>query len=141
MILSASYDEIIGLVREKTGQSVGIRYKNPDTLTVSYNASIPLPIFSFPLARTLSADVRLVELSGPRAVLQVDAGMAGNMALDMVSKKLLARLPEGLVEQFSGGRAVLNLAAVPQFKTLFDRMTVNALTFHDRSLSIDAAIK
>ncbi|MBR0224213.1 MAG: hypothetical protein IJL93_08070 [Bacteroidales bacterium] len=141
MILSASYDEITRLVREKSGQSIGIRYKDIDTLTLSYEASIPIPVISRPLTHTLSADVQLLELAPPRAVLQFDAGRAGNLALDMASRKLLEKLPAGLVEDFSGGRAVLNLDAVPQLKALFMRLQVNSLSFYSTSLSLDAALR
>lgn len=141
MILSASYDEINRLVREKSGQTIGIQYKDIDTLTLSYEASIPIPVISRPLTHTVSADVQLVELALPRVVLQFDAGKAGNLALDMASRKLLERLPAGLVEEFTGGRAVLNLDAVPQLRTLLARLQVNSLSFYSTSLSLDAALK
>lgn len=137
MLISASYDEISQLVRQKSGQVIGLGYKSADTLTVSYEASISLPVINRPITHTVSADVQLVEFDGKRAVLQVDAGKVGNMALDMVSQRLLQKLPEGLVEQFSGGRAVLNLASVPQLRALFERMQVNSLAFHASSLSLD----
>lgn len=140
MILSVSYDEISALVREKSGQVIGIRYKDADTLTLSYEASISLPVINRPITHTVAADVRVVELDMPRAVLQIDAGKAGNMALDMASQKLLAKLPAGLVEEFAGGRAVLNLAAVPQLQTLFERLKVNNLSFYSTSLSLDATL-
>lgn len=141
MILSASYDEINRLVREKSGQTIGIQYKDIDTLTLSYEASIPIPVISRPLTHTVSADVQLVELALPRVVLQFDAGKAGNLTLDMASRKLLERLPAGLVEEFTGGRAVLNLDAVPQLRTLLARLQVNSLSFYSTSLSLDAALK
>lgn len=141
MILSASYDEINRLVREKSGQTIGIQYKDIDTLTLSYEASIPIPVISRPLTHTVSADVQLVELALPRVVLQFDAGKAGNLALDMASRKLLERLPAGLVEEFTGGRAVLNLDAVSKLRTLLARLQVNSLSFYSTSLSLDAALK
>ena len=94
-----------------------------------------------PLTHKVSADVTVVELALPRAVLQLDAGRAGNFALDMASQKLLEKLPAGLVESFSGGRIVLNLDAVPQLKALFARLQVNSLTFYGSSLSLDASLK
>lgn len=141
MILSASYEEITRLVREKSGQQIGLEYKDADTLTLSYEASIPIPIISKPLTHKVSADVTVVELALPHAVLQLDAGRAGNFALDMASQKLLEKLPAGLVESFSGGRIVLNLDAVPQLKALFARLQVNSLTFYGSSLSLDASLK
>ena len=118
MILSASYEEITRLVREKSGQQIGLQYKDADTLTLSYEASIPIPIISKPLTHKVSADVT-----------------------DMASQKLLEKLPAGLVESFSGGRIVLNLDAVPQLKALFARLQVNSLTFYGSSLSLDASLK
>ena len=137
MVISASYDEISRLVRQRSGQSVGIQYKGSDTLTFTYEASISLPVINRPITHTVSADLQLVEFDGRRAVLQLDAGKAGNMALDMASQKLLQKLPEGFVESFSGGRAVLNLAAIPQLSRLLERMQVNSLSFYSSSLSLD----
>ncbi|MBR5018254.1 MAG: hypothetical protein IKX53_01295 [Bacteroidales bacterium] len=141
MILSVSYEEIARLVREKSGQNIGIQYKSADTLTLSYEASIPIPILSRPLTHTVSADVQLVSLDLPHAVLQLDAGRAGNMALDLAAQKLLEKLPAGLVEHFSGGRAELNLAAVPKLQALFERLKVNSLSFYSTSLNLDAELK
>lgn len=140
MILSVSYDEISALVREKSGQVIGIRYKDADTLTLSYEASISLPVINRPITHTVAADVRVVELDIPRAVLQIDAGKAGNMALDMASQKLLAKLPAGLVEEFAGGRAVLNLAALPKLQAVFERLKVNGLSFYATSLGLDVTL-
>ena len=140
MILSASYDELSRLFREKSGQSLGLRYKDADTLTFIYDATITLPILNKPVTHTINVDMRVVEFAPPRAVLQFDAGPAGNMALDMASRKLLDKLPEGLVESFQSGRAVLCLDAVPQLKTLFEHLTVNDISFYDQSLRIDASL-
>ena len=141
MILSTTYDEITRLVREKSGQQIGIRYKDVDTLTLSYNATIPIPILNRPLTHQISADVQVAEFAPPRVVLQLNAGAAGNLALDMASQKLLSKLPEGLVESFSGGRATLNLEAVPQLKALFERLRLERLVFYDSSLSLEGELK
>ena len=141
MILSLSYDELCSMIREKSGQVIGLKYKDVDTLTVSYEASLSLPVINRPITHTVSADVRVVELDLPRTVLQVDAGRAGNMAVDMASQKLLSKLPAGLVEEFSGGRAVLNLAALPQLQKLFERLKVNSLSFYSTSFNLDATLQ
>lgn len=141
MILSLTYAEIIRTILEKSGQQIGIRYKDADTVTLTYEASIPLPVIRKPISHTISADVQVVELAPPRAVLQIDAGAAGNMALDMASQRLLSKLPQGLVEQFSGGRAVLNLDAVPRLRSLFEKVKVNGLTFYEASLGLDAELR
>jgi hypothetical protein len=141
MILSASYDEIARLVREKSGQNICLQYKSADTLTVSYEASIPIPVLNRPLTHTVSADVQLVGLNLPHVVLLFDAGRAGNMAMDLAYRTLLGKMPPGLVEQFSDGRAELNLAAVPKLKAVFERLKVNSLSFYSKSISLDAEFK
>ena len=96
---------------------------------------------SRPLTHTVSADVRLAELAFPRVTLQLDAGGAGNMALDMASGMLLKRLPEGLVEDFSGGQAVLNLGALEPVKALSEKLQINSLLFREEGMCLDADIK
>ena len=120
MIISLTYDEISRLIRERSGREIGIGYKDADTLTLSFEASIPIP---------------------PRAVLQVDAGKAGNMALDFASRMIMERLPAGLVESISGGRIEMDLNAVPRLESLFKRIEVKSLTFYGSSLSLEAEIK
>lgn len=141
MNISTSYDELVRLIREKSGQTIGIRYKDLDTLTLSYDATISLPIINKPVTHTLSADVQLVAFNPPHAELQVKAGAAGNMALDFAAKRLLDKLPAGLVEEFSGGRAVLNLDAVPQLKTFFSRMEIKQWAFYTTSINVEAELK
>lgn len=141
MIISLTYDEISRLVRERSGREIGISYKDADTLTLSFEASIPIPIISNPLTRRMTADIRVEELAPPRAVLQVDAGKAGNMALDFASRMIMERLPAGLVESISGGRIEMNLNAVPRLESLFKRIEVKGLTFYGSSLSLEAELK
>ena len=141
MIISLTYDEISRLVRERSGREIGISYKDADTLTLSFEASIPIPIISNPLTRRMTADIRVEELAPPRAVLQVDAGKAGNMALDFASRMIMERLPAGLVESISGGRIEMNLNAVPRLESLFKRIEVKSLTFYGSSLSLEAELK
>lgn len=140
MFITVSYDELSRLVKEKSGQTLGFRYKDADTVTLIYDATLNLPVLSKPVSHSLSIDMQVVELVSPQAVLQFDAGPAGNMALDFAVRNLLPRLPQGLVERFYAGRAVLHLDAVPQLQSFFNRLTVNRLSFHDQYLRIDASI-
>lgn len=141
MILSASYEEISRLLKEKIGQPITLEYKDVDTLTVTYEASFSLPVINRPITAPLKADLKLVEMALPRLVLQLDAGTAGNMALELASKKLLEKLPEGFVEEFSKGRAVLNLAAISEAGGILNLLQVNNLSFYSTSLSLDAEMK
>ena len=64
----------------------------------------------------LAADFKIVEVKGDRMVLQMDSGAAMNVVADLFSSTIMGYLPAGLVESFSGGRAVVNLSAVPQLR-------------------------
>ena len=141
MILSASYDEISRLISRQSGQQVTFQYKNPDTLTVSYVASIPMPVVSRPLTHTVTFDVTLEELALPRVVLRFDGGRMGGKVFEMGLQKVLAKLPAGVVERVEGGRVVLNLQAVPQMQSRIAQLRVNSLSFYSTSFSLDADVR
>ena len=74
-------------------------------------------------------------------MLQVDAGKAGNMALDLASRKILEHLPAGLVKSISGGRIEMDLNAVPRLETLFKKVKVKSLSLYGSSLSLEAGLQ
>ena len=48
---------------------------------------------------------------------------------------------EGLVEDFSGGQAVLNLGALEPVKALSEKLQINSLLFREEGMCLDADIK
>ena len=103
------------LVRDKSGRDVTLSASAPDKITVAYAGKVGLPMVG-EQNMNFSVDFKVVEVTGDRLVLQLDSGAAMNLAADAVAPYVLKRLPAGLVDSFSGGRAVINLSAIPQLK-------------------------
>ena len=103
------------LVRDKSGRDVTLSTSAPDKITMSYAGKVDLPMLG-EQDMNFSVDFKVVEVTGDRLVLQLDSGAAMNLAADAVAPYVLKRLPAGLVDSFSGGRAVINLSAIPQLK-------------------------
>ena len=103
------------LVRDKSGRDVTLSTSAPDKITMSYAGKVDLPMLG-EQDMNFSVDFRVVEVTGDRLVLQLDSGAAMNLAADAVAPYVLKRLPAGLVDSFSNGRAVINLSAIPQLK-------------------------
>jgi hypothetical protein len=82
---------------------------------MAYAGKVDLPMVG-EQDMNFSVDFRVVEVTGNRLVLQLDSGAAMNLAADAVAPYVLKRLPAGLVDSFSNGRAVINLSAIPQLK-------------------------
>ena len=144
MILQASYDEINGIIRKKSGHDVQISYKDIDTLkiTVTTSAEVNLiGLLSKTIEKTFSADLQLIAISGSIITVDVDAGRLGSLVLNYAKSFLLSKVPEGLVESFDGRRAVLNLAAIPQTKAVLDNLVINNLTMAENAVYVDAAMK
>ena len=103
------------LVRDKSGRDVTLSTSAPDKITMAYAGKVDLPMVG-EQDMNFSVDFKVVEVTGDRLVLQLASGAAMNLAADAVAPYVLKRLPAGLVDSFSNGRAVINLSAIPQLK-------------------------
>lgn len=144
MILQASYNEINGFIRKKSGHYVHISYKDIDTLKITVTASDRgdlTGLLSKILEKTFSADLHLIGIHGSTMTVDVDAGRLGSLVLNHAKSFLLSSAPKGLVESFDGRRAVLNLTAIPQAKAILDNLIINNLTVAENAVYVVAAMK
>lgn len=139
MQLTIPFAELTDLIQKETGQTVGLAYKSPDEVVVSYNASVKLPIIG-QVNKEFQAGVQLLEVSGDKVEFQLDAGMLNGL-LDLVSSFLLNKLPPDMLESFSNGRGVLRLSAIPQLKSVLDRLEIDGVHLDPGSLHLEARMK
>lgn len=114
-VVSVPVKDLNSLVRGKSGRDITVTTKAPDKISLAYAGNVDIPVLG-EQAMNFSADFKVVEVTGDRLVLQLDSGAAMNLAADAVAPYVLKHLPAGLVDSFSGGRAVINLSAIPQLK-------------------------
>ena len=114
-VVAVPVEDLNGLIRSKSGKDVTISAQAPDRITLTYAGKVDIPVLG-EQGMNFSATFRVVEVKGDRLVLQLDSGAAMNAAADAVAPYVLKRLPAGLVDSFSNGRAVINLSAIPQLK-------------------------
>ena len=133
MILQTTFKELNDIINQKSpvkGLSLG--YRSADTATVSF----VLNILGF--SPSLSADVKIVSFEGSRVTAEIDAGNVGGFFLDKTKQLLLEKAPAGLIEQFDGKQAVLNLEAIPKLKNVLKNVTVSGLSFTEEAICLDA---
>ena len=114
-VVAVPVEDLNGLIRGKSGKDVTLSAQSPDRITLTYAGKVDIPVLG-EQGMNFSSSFKVVEVKGDRLVLQLDSGAAMNAAADLVAPRILDRLPAGLVDSFSGGRAVINLSAVPQLK-------------------------
>ena len=134
-IVSVPVKDIAGLIRQKSGRDIGLSTKAPDRISVSYGGKVDIPLLG-EQKMDFSADFRVVEVKGDRLVLQLDNGAAMNAAADLVAPHILQRLPAGLVESFSSGRAVVNLSAVPSLKKQLKSMDIVGFSVDEETIRL-----
>lgn len=134
-IVSVPVKDIAGLIRQKSGRDIGLSTKAPDRISVSYGGKVDIPLLG-EQKMGFSADFRVVEVKGDRLVLQLDNGAAMNAAADLVAPHILQRLPAGLVESFSSGRAVVNLSAVPSLKKQLKSMDIVGFSVDEETIRL-----
>ena len=114
-VVAVPVKDINGLLREKSGRDITLSTQPPDRIVLSYAGKVDIPMLG-EQSMGFSAGFKVVEVKGDRLVLQLDNGAAMNAAADLLAPRIMERLPAGLVDSFSGGRAVIKLSAVPSLK-------------------------
>ena len=114
-VVAVPVKDLNSLVRGKSGRDITVTTEAPDKISLAYAGNVDIPVLG-EQAMNFSADFKVVEVTGDRLVLQLDSGAAMNLAADAVAPYIMKHLPAGLVDSFSGGRAVINLSAIPQLK-------------------------
>ena len=123
------------LVRGKSGRDVTLSTSAPDKITLSYAGKVDLPMLG-EQNMNFSADFKVVEVTGDHLVLHLDSGAAMNLAADAVAPYVLKRLPAGLVDSFSNGRAVINLSAIPQLKRQLKSMDIVGFSIDENEIRL-----
>ena len=132
-VIALPVSEVAGFIREKSGRNIGLTTSAPDRISVSYAGKVDLPLRG-EQNMDFSADFKVVEVKDNRLVLQLDSGTAMNLAADLVAPLILERLPAGLVESFSSGRAVVNLSAVPQLKKRLSNVSFTGISVDESTI-------
>lgn len=137
MLLQATFEELNDLISQKTPvKGLTLSYHAPDTATVTMVLNL-LGI----LNPSVSAKVKIVSIEGSRITAEVDAGSLGGFILDKAKKALIEKTPAGLIEEFDGKHAVINLDVIPEAKAVFDSISVGGMSFTEEAVCIEASLK
>ena len=140
MVVTVPVRDINGLLREKSGRDILLTAQAPDRIILSYSGKVDIPMLG-EQDMNFSAGFKVVEVKGNRLVLQLDSGTAMNIAADGFAPMILERLPSGLVDSFSNGRAVINLSAIPQLKKKLASVDIVGFSLDEDAISLRAVEK
>ena len=124
-----------GLLREKSGQDITLSTQAPDRIILTYAGKVDVPMLG-EQSMNFSAGFKVIEVQGDRLVLQIDSGAAINAAADLLAPRILERLPAGLVDSYSNGRAVINLTAVPSLKKQLKSMDIVGFSLDEEAIRL-----
>lgn len=139
-VVSVPVKDINGLLREKSGRDLTLTTEAPDRIVLTYAGKVDIPMLG-EQGMNFSAAFKVIEVKGDRLVLQLDSGAAMNAAADLLAPRILERLPAGLVDSFSNGRAVINLSAVPQLKKQLKSVDIVGFSLDEEAISLKAVKK
>ena len=134
-VVAVPVKDLNSLVRGKSGRDITVTTKAPDKISLAYAGNVDIPVLG-EQAMNFSADFKVVEVTGDRLVLQLDSGAAMNLAADAVAPYILKHLPAGLVDSFSGGRAVINLSAVPSLKKQLKSLDIVGFSLDEEAIRL-----
>ena len=132
-VIAIPVSDITGIIRQKSGRDISVTTKAPDHIDVSYAGKVDIPLLG-EQNLDVTAGFKIVDVQDDRMVLQMDSGTAMNLAADLVAPLILERLPAGLVESYSNGRAVVNLKAIPQYSKRLSGLSITGITVDDSNI-------
>ena len=133
VVIAIPVSDITGIIRQKSGRDITVSTKAPDHIDVSYAGKVDFPLLG-EQNLDVTAGFKIVDVQDDRMVLQMDSGTAMNLAADLVAPLILERLPAGLVESYSNGRAVVNLKAIPQYSKRLSGLSITGITVDDSNI-------
>ena len=139
-VVSVPVKDLNGLLREKSGRDLTLTTEAPDRIVLTYAGKVDIPMLG-EQGMNFSAAFKIIEVKDDRLVLQMDSGAALNAAADLLAPRILERLPAGLVDSFSNGRAVINLSAVPQLKKQLKSVDIVGFSLDEEAISLKAVKK
>ena len=140
MIVTVPVKDLNSVIRGKSGRDVTLATQAPDRITLSYSGKVDIPMVG-EQNMNFSVDFKVVEVKDDRLVLQLASGAAMNLAADLLAPRILERLPAGLVDSFSDGRAVINLSAVPSLKKRLSSVSLTGVSVDEESIRLRAVEK
>ena len=132
-VVSIPVSDITNIIRDKSGRDIVLTTKAPDHIDISYAGKVEIPLLGEQNV-DFTAGFKVVDVQDDRMVLQMDSGTAMNLAADLVAPLVLERLPAGLVESYSNGRAVVNLQAIPQYSKRLSGYSITGITVDDGNI-------
>ena len=132
-IILIPVSDISGIIRQKSGRDISVSTKAPDHIDISYAGKVDIPVLGTQ-NMDFTAGFKVVDIQDDRLVLQLDSGTAMNLAADLVAPLILERLPSGLVESFSSGRAVVNLKAIPQYSKRLSGYSITGISVDEENI-------
>ena len=139
-VVAVPVKDLNGLIRDKSGRDITLSTQAPDRITLTYGGKVDIPLLG-EKSMNVSASFKIVDVQGDRMTLQLDNGAAVNAAADLLAPRILERLPAGLVDSYAGGRAVINLSAVPSLKKRLSDISLTGVTVDAESIQLRAVEK
>lgn len=132
-VIAIPVSDITNIVRSKSGQDITVSTKAPDHIDISYAGKVDIPLLG-EQDLDFTAGFKVVDVQDDRMVIQLDSGTAMTLAADLVAPLVLERLPAGLVESYSNGRAVVNLTVIPQYSKRLSGYTITGITVDESNI-------
>jgi len=136
MLLSFPYSEINEMLQKRSDTPVSIGFAAPGTLNITYNAGSGIPLLGG-LSKGLSIEIKFLGINDNRASIELMAGAIPGFLLSQARGMIESKLPSGMLEEFDGHLAVLNLTASPQIATLLQRFELRRVDINEGCVSLD----
>ena len=141
MTLCITYPELSEFLCRQTGKELSIAYKSENRVTATYNMRVTVPLLHIPVQKSFSADLQILEFTGSKLIVGIDAGNLANTALNYFSGTLLSILPVKVNTGESERTFISDFQDIEQIRPVLEKMTIDSISAQPDSIVIEAKFK
>lgn len=136
MTLNCSFEELVTIIKEKTGKQLLLKYVSNDTVRVGYELQVKMP-FLGTKSKAISLDVTLDEIKGSDLNLHYSTQTPVGDVLMSGLTSFIPSIHESDVVEVSGTSVIVHLDKVDKLKDTISKVTLNRICFDESAANLD----
>ena len=140
MNIILDYQEILSLVKSKTGREIGLSAIDERTVKAEAKVSVKVP-FLGEIEKSIGVRVSVEKIEGNDVHLKYDSGMGTDMIIGGLLSFLSSTPAMKVVEKTQGNGIVVHLDEVEEARKVLDLVELTGIMFQEKGVTVEGRFR